>query len=67
MLFSRYKVDYEKERKIMRNVASVAELTKSPFAGTDKVETREDFEKLRVKYPRREKGSLPVSPDEPAL
>jgi hypothetical protein len=32
MLFSRYKVAYEKKRKIMRSVASVAELTKSFFA-----------------------------------
>ena len=31
MLFSRYKVAYEKKRKIMRNVASIAELTKSFF------------------------------------
>jgi hypothetical protein len=49
MLFSRYKVAYEKKRKIMRNVASVAELKKSFFAGIDKVETREDLEKLRMK------------------
>ena len=49
MLFSRYKVAYEKKRKIMRNVASVAELTKSFFAEIDKVENREDLEKLRVK------------------
>jgi len=41
MLFSRYKVAYEKKRKIMRNVASVAELTKSFFAEIDKVENRE--------------------------
>jgi hypothetical protein len=38
MLFSRYKVAYEKKRKIMRNVASVAELKKSFFAEIDKVE-----------------------------
>src|SRR6202035_2962370 len=38
MLFSRYKVAYEKKRKIMRNVASVAELTRSFFAEIDKVE-----------------------------
>jgi len=56
MLFSRYKVAYEKKRKIMRNVASVAELTKSFFAEIDKVENREDLEKLRVKYLGREKG-----------
>jgi hypothetical protein len=36
MLFSRYNVAYEKERKIMRNVASVAELTRSFFAEIDK-------------------------------
>ena len=36
MLFSRYKVAYEKKRKIMRNVASVAEITKSFFAEIDK-------------------------------
>jgi hypothetical protein len=63
MLFSRYKVAHEKRRKIMRNVASVADLTKSFFAEIDKVENREDLEKLRVKYLRRDKGSLPVSPD----
>jgi hypothetical protein len=50
MLFSRYKVAYEKRRKIMRNVASVAELKKSFFAGIDKVETREDLETLRMKF-----------------
>jgi len=50
MLFSRYKVAYEKKRKIMRNVASVAELKKSFFAGIDKVEAREDLEKLRMKF-----------------
>jgi hypothetical protein len=50
MLFSRYKVAYEKKRKIMRNVASVAELTKSFFAEIDKVENCEGLEKLRVKY-----------------
>jgi hypothetical protein len=49
MLFSWYKVDYGKKRKIMWNVASVAELKKSFFAGIDKVETREDWEKLRMK------------------
>jgi len=38
MLFSRHKVAYERKRKIMRNVASVAELTKSFFAEIDKVE-----------------------------
>jgi len=58
MLFSRYKVAYERKRKIMRNVASVAELTKSFFAEIDKVENREDLEKLRVKYLGREKGIL---------
>jgi hypothetical protein len=36
MLFSRYKVAYEKKRKIMRNVASVTELTKAFFAEIDK-------------------------------
>ena len=55
MLFSRYKVAYERKRKIMRNVASVAELTKSFFAEIDKVENREDLEKLRVRYLGREK------------
>src|SRR6266478_897075 len=58
MLFSRYKVAYEKRRKIMRNVASVAELTKSFFAEINKVENREGLEKLRVKYLGREKGIL---------
>jgi hypothetical protein len=41
MLFSRYQVAYEKKRKIMRNVASVAELTKSSSAKIAKVENRE--------------------------
>jgi len=50
MLFSRYKVAYEKKRKIMRNVASIAEFKKSCFAEFDKVKNREGFEKLRVKY-----------------
>ena len=39
-------------------MASVAELKKSFFAGIDKVENREDLEKLRVKYLGREKGIL---------
>ena len=50
MLFSRYKVAYEKKRKIMRNVASIAELNKSFFAEIDKVENWGELEKLRVKY-----------------
>jgi len=58
VLFSRYKVAYEEKGKIMRNVASVAELTKSFFAEIDKVENREGLEKLRVKYLGREKGIL---------
>ena len=58
MLFSRYQVAYEKRRKIMRNVASVAELTKSFFAEIDKVENREGLEKLRVKYSAHEKRIL---------
>ncbi len=58
MLFPRNKVADEKKRKIMRNVASVAELTKSFFAEIDKVENREGLEKLRVKYLGREKGIL---------
>jgi hypothetical protein len=58
MLFSRYKVAYEKKRKIMRNVVSAAELTKSFFAEIDKVENREGLEKLRVKYLGHEKGIL---------
>ncbi len=56
MLFSRHKVAYEKERKIMRNVASVAELTKSFFAVIDKVENREGLEKLRVKCLGRDRA-----------
>ena len=36
MLFSWYKMAYEKKRKIMRNVASIAELKKSFFAEIDK-------------------------------
>ena len=48
MLFSRYKVAYEGKRRIMRNVASVVELTKSFFGEIDKVENREGVEKLRV-------------------
>ena len=58
MLFWRYKVAYEKSRNIRRNMASVAELKKSFFAEIDKVENREDFEKLRVKYLGREKRIL---------
>ena len=58
MLFSRYKVAYERKRKIMRNVASVAELKKSHFAGIERVETREDLEKPRVRYLLREPGIL---------
>jgi len=58
MLFSRYKVAYERKRKIMRNVASIAELKRSFFPGIDKVENREDLERLRVKYLSREKGIL---------
>ncbi len=58
MLFSRYKVAYERKRKIMRNVASVAELKRSFFAGIGQVENREDLENLRVKYLGREKGIL---------
>jgi hypothetical protein len=42
VLFSRYKVAYERKRKIMRNVASIAELKKS-FFEIDKVENREDL------------------------
>jgi hypothetical protein len=34
---------YEKKRKIMRNMASVAELKKSSFAKIDKVVNREDL------------------------
>ena len=47
-------------------MASVAEIKKSFFAGIDKVENREDLEKLRVKYLGREKGILTAvlrSPD----
>ncbi len=58
MLFSRHKVAYEKKRKIMRNVASIAELKKSFLAEIDKVENREDLEKLRVKYLGRDNGIL---------
>jgi hypothetical protein len=36
VLFSRCKVAYEKKRKIMRNVASVAELKESYFVEVDK-------------------------------
>ena len=36
MLFSRHKVAYEKKRKIMRNVASVAKLKESFFTEIDK-------------------------------
>ena len=38
----------------MRNVASVAEL-KSFFAEIDKIEDRDELEKLRAKYLSREK------------
>ncbi len=44
MLFSRYKVAYDKKRKIMRNVASVAEGIKSFFAEIDKVEWSEPLD-----------------------
>ncbi len=53
MLFSRYKVADDRKRKIMRNVASVAELKRSFFAGIDQVENREELENLRVKYSGR--------------
>jgi hypothetical protein len=46
MLFSGYKVAYEEKRKIMRNVVSVAEFTKSFFAEFHKVGDREGLEKL---------------------
>jgi hypothetical protein len=36
VLFSRYKVAYEKRRKIMRNVASFAELKESYFVERNK-------------------------------
>ena len=39
-------------------MASVAEFKKSCFAEIDKVENREDLEKLRVKSRRCEKGIL---------
>jgi len=42
-LFSRYKVAYEGKRKIVRNVASIAELKRSFYAEIDKVENREDW------------------------
>jgi hypothetical protein len=41
MLFPRDQVAYERKRKIVRNVDSTAELTKSFFAGIDKVENWE--------------------------
>jgi len=37
VLFPRYQVDYERKREIMRNVASVAELTRSCFAEINEV------------------------------
>jgi hypothetical protein len=49
MLFSWYQMADEKKRNIMRNVASLADLRKSFFAGIDKVEHREDLQKPRVK------------------
>jgi hypothetical protein len=39
-------------------MASVAELKKSFFAGIDRVENREDLEKLRVGYLGRGQGIL---------
>lgn len=48
MLFSGYQVAYGKKRKIMRDVASVADLRKSFIAKIDKVENREDWENLRL-------------------
>jgi Aminoacyl tRNA synthetase class II, N-terminal domain len=50
MLFWRYKVAYEKSRKIRLNMASVAELKESFFAEIGKVENHEDL--------GREKGIL---------
>ena len=62
MLFSRYKVAYEKKRKIMRNVASIAELKKSFFAEIDKVENREELEKMRLTNEGRIPLTTPVVP-----
>ncbi len=62
MLFSRYKVAYEKKRKIMRNVASVAELKKSFFAEIDKIETREDLEIERWRRGRDSNPRWTVGP-----
>jgi hypothetical protein len=47
-------VAYEKNLKLVRNVASIAEFKKSFFAEIDKVENRDDLEKLSVKYLGRE-------------
>src|SRR5579872_3739243 len=45
-------------RDLRRNMASVAGLKKSFFAGIDQVENREGLEKLRLKYLGREKEIL---------
>jgi hypothetical protein len=58
MLFSRYKVAYERKRKIMRNVASVAELTKPFFAEIRQSRKLKRLEELPVKYLGREKEIL---------
>jgi hypothetical protein len=58
VLFWRSQLAYEGFRNGRRKVASIAELKKSFFAEIDKVENREDLEKLRVKYLGHEKGIL---------
>jgi hypothetical protein len=58
VLFWGSQLAYEGLRNGRRKVASIAELKKSLFAEIDKVEYREDLEKLRVKYLGHEKGIL---------
>ena len=48
LLFWRFKLAEERSRQRRRNLASVAEPKKSSFAGIDKVENRENWEKLRA-------------------
>jgi hypothetical protein len=58
MLFSRYKVAYDKKRKIMRNVASVAEGIKSFFAEIDKVEWSEPLNRNGRSFPGQPRAAF---------
>ena len=50
MLFSWYKVAYERQRTIMRDVASIAGLTKSFFAEIDEKENRVKPQKTEMSH-----------------